>query len=84
LQRWDDGKNKSQRIPPEQLSMIQDGVAGFELFQRLADRYVGLLETQTWDAQAADVKEKFRKFSHQPFATPASTSKKRANRLRRA
>ena len=39
LQRWEEGKNKSQRIPPQQLSMIQEAVTGFERFQQLADQF---------------------------------------------
>lgn len=80
LQRWDEGKNKSQRIPPQQLPMIQDAVTGFERFQQLADQYVGLTEKQTWEAQPADLKKKLHKFSRHPFPTPAPSSKKRANR----
>lgn len=80
LQRWEEGKNKSQRISPPQLPMIQEAVNGFERFQQLADQFVGLTEQQTWEAQPADIKKKFRKFSPPPFPTPAPSSKKRASR----
>jgi hypothetical protein len=79
LQRWEQGKNKSQRIPPQQLPMIQEAVTGFERFQQLADQFVGLTEQQTWEAQPADLKKKFRQFSLPPFPTPAPSSKKRAS-----
>jgi hypothetical protein len=79
LQRWDAGKNKSQRIPPPQLPTIQEGVTGFERFQQLADQYVGLSEQQTWDSHP-DIKKKFRQFSLHPFPTPAPSSKKRASK----
>jgi hypothetical protein len=78
LQRWEEGKNKSQRIPPQQLPMIQEAVTGFEHFQQLADQFVGLTEQQTWEALPADLKKKFRQFSQPPFPTPAPSSKKRA------
>jgi len=80
LQRWDEGKNKSQRIPPQQLPMIQEAVTGFQRFQQLADQFVGLAEKQTWEAQPADIKKKLRKFSGHPFPKPAPSSKKRAGR----
>lgn len=80
LQRWDEGKNKSQRIPPQQLPMIQEAVTGFQRFQQLADQFVGLAEKQTWEAQPADLKKKLRKFSQQPFPKPATSSKRRAGR----
>jgi len=80
LQRWEEGKNKSQRIPSPQLPMIQEAVTGFERFQQLADQFVGLTEQQTWDAQPADLKKKLHKFSPPPFLTPASSSKKRASK----
>lgn len=80
LQRWDEGKNKSQRIPPQQLPMIEEAVSGFKRFQQLADQFVGLTEKQTWEAQPADLKKKLRKFSQHPFPTPAPSSKKRASR----
>lgn len=80
LQRWEEGKNKSQRISPPQLPMIQEAVTGFERFQQLADQFVGLTEQQTWEAQPADIKKKLRKFSQPPFPTPAPSSKKRTSR----
>lgn len=80
LQRWDEGKNKSQRIPPQQLPMIQEAVTGFQRFQQLADQFVGLAEKQTWEAQPADLKKKLRKFSQHPFPKPATSSKRRAGR----
>jgi hypothetical protein len=80
LQRWDEGKNKSQRIRPQQLPMIQEAVTGFQRFQQLADQFVGLVEKQTWEAQPADLKKKLRQFSQHPFPKPAPSSKRRAGR----
>ena len=77
LQRWEGGKNKSQRISPEQLPMIQEAVDGYERFQQLAGQFVGLTEKQTWEAQSSDIKKKFRKFSHPPLRAPLPSSKKR-------
>jgi len=80
LQRWEEGKNKSQRISSEDLPMIQDALTGYERFEQLADQFVGLAEKQTWEDQPADVKKKFRKFSRPSFPTPAPSSRKRASK----
>jgi hypothetical protein len=80
LQRWDEGKNKSQRISSQDLPMIQDALTGYERFEQLAGQFVGLAEKQTWEDQPADVKKKFRKFSQPSFPTPAPSSKKHASK----
>lgn len=80
LQRWDEGKNKSQRICSQDLPMIQEALTGYERFKQLADQFVGLAEKQTWEGQPADVKKKFRTFSRHPFPTPAPSSRKRASK----
>ena len=80
LQRWEQGKNKSQRVPAPQLPLIQEAVSGFARFQQLADQFVGLAEQQTWAAQSADFKKKFRRFSTPPLRTRAPSSKPRASR----
>ena len=79
LQRWEQGKNKSQRVPPPQLPLIQEAVSGFQRFQQLADQFVGLAEQQTWNAQPTDFKKKFRRFSAPALRTPAPSSKKHAS-----
>jgi hypothetical protein len=80
LQRWDNGKNKCQRIPKNQLQIIQDGVSGYERFQHLADQFASLCERQTWDNQSSDFKKKFLRFSPPSFPAPAPSSKRRAQK----
>ena len=80
LQRWEEGKNKSQRICSQDLPMIQDALTGYERFEQLAGQFVGLAEKQTWEDQPADVKKKFRKFSRHPFPTPAPSCRKHASK----
>jgi hypothetical protein len=80
LQRWEEGKNKSQRISSQDLPMIQDALTGYERFEQLAGQFVGLAEKQTWEDQPDDVKKKFRKFSRASFPTPAPSSRKRARK----
>ena len=80
LQRWDEGKNKSQRISPQQLPAIQEAVCGYERFQQLAGQFVGLTEQQTWEAQPEDIKKTLRIFSAHPFPTPSPSFKKRADK----
>jgi len=80
LQRWEEGKNKSQRICAQDLPLIQDALSGYARFEQLAGQFVGLSEKQTWEDQPADVKKKFRKFSRPSFPTPAPSSRKRARK----
>ena len=80
LQRWEGGRNKSQRVSPKQLPMIQEAVGGYERFEQLASQFVRLTEKQTWEAQSSDIKKKFRRFSHPALPTPLPSSKKRPGR----
>lgn len=80
LQRWEAGKNKCQRIPSEQLPVIQQGVNGFARFEQLADEFVRLSETQTWEAQPAAFKKKFRKFCPPTCPIPGPSSNKSASK----
>ena len=76
LQRWEQGKNKSQRVSPPQLALIREAVSGFERFQQLAEQFAQLVEQQTWEAQTAELKKKFRPFWTVASRTPAPSSKK--------
>lgn len=80
LQRWDEGKNKSQRIPVKQVPIIQEAVSGYEQFQQLANQFVELSEKQTWETQTSDIKKKFRAFCQPPSAKPALLSKKHSKK----
>jgi hypothetical protein len=76
LQRWEEGKNKSQRIPSDQAPAIQEAVSGFEQFQQLANQFIELSEKHTWENQTSDIKKKFRAFWRPPSAKSAPSSKK--------
>jgi len=47
FQRWEDGRNHSQRIPKEDLPAITRAVEGYQRFVQLADEFATLTETLT-------------------------------------
>ena len=47
FQRWENGKNLSQRIPASQLHDLQQAVAGYHQFKALAEEFATLTETLT-------------------------------------
>lgn len=47
FQRWEDGKNHSQRIPPARLQEIQQAVAGYQRLKSLTDEFAALTEILT-------------------------------------
>lgn len=63
LQRHENGANNCQRIGPEELEFIAEGVLGHARFMELTRRYAQLTEQLTWERQSAQVKKKFRRFS---------------------
>ena len=80
LQRWEQGKNKCQRVSSEQLPVIQQGVNGFARFEQLADEFVRLSEAQTWQGQPAAFKKKFPRFWPPSCHPPGPSSSKSANK----
>lgn len=71
LQRHEKGTNNCQRIGPDELEFISQGVLGHARFMELTRRYAELTEQLTWERQSAPIKKKFRRFSR-------STSRKRS------
>lgn len=47
FQRWLDGKNRSERIPKEDLPPLQRAVEGYQQFIKLADEFAELTEILT-------------------------------------
>jgi hypothetical protein len=79
LQRWQQGKNQSQRIKPPQLPLIQAAIGGYERFQQLAEQFMQLAEQQTWAEQSAELKKKLRRFQP-PLSPPPRPSSKKPTR----
>jgi len=62
LQRRENGKNNCQRVAPDHLQSIVEGVEAHKRFSALADRYAALTEQMTWQNQSPEIKKKFRQF----------------------
>jgi len=72
LQRRENGKNNCQRVGPEELDAIVEGVEGYARFQELTQRYAVLTEQLTWDQQSAGVKKNFQRFWRPSSRKPRS------------
>jgi hypothetical protein len=60
LQVWENGKNISRYIPPDQVPAVQEAVGGYQRFQALTEQYAQLKIEETRAAIAAGSKKKLR------------------------
>jgi len=60
LQAWENGKNLSRYVPPEQAPAVREALAGYQLFESLTGAYAQLKIQETRDALAAGSKKKSR------------------------
>jgi hypothetical protein len=72
LQRHDKGTNNCQRIGPDELEFISQGVLGHARFVELTRRYAELTEQLTWERQSASIKKKFQRFSRPTSRKPST------------
>jgi hypothetical protein len=61
-QRWEDGKNVSQRIPAHQAEDLRLAVEGYHRFKALADEYAELTVEMTRNHSDSQCKKKPRSF----------------------
>jgi hypothetical protein len=47
LQYWDQGKNHTRHVPPEQFEALQEAVDGYAKFQDLTEQYAQLIMAET-------------------------------------
>jgi hypothetical protein len=47
LQWWDEGKNHTRHVRPEQVPLLEEALAGYARFQELTGQYARLLIEQT-------------------------------------
>ena len=47
LQRWEEGKNCTRYVPPEQVALLQEALAGQAKFQELTQQYAQLVIAET-------------------------------------
>lgn len=72
LQRHESGTNNCQRIGPDELEFISQGVLGHARFMELTRRYAELTEQLTWERQSAPIKKKFQRFSRPTSRKPST------------
>ena len=58
LQAWENGKNISRYIPPDQVPAVQEAISGYQRFEDLTEQYAQLKIEQTRAAIAAGSKKK--------------------------
>lgn len=61
LQSWHKGRNQTRYVPAQEVSAIQEALAGHERFQRLAEEFVDLTVAATQKEQEADRKKNSKK-----------------------
>ena len=61
LQAWENGKNVSRYVPPDQVPAVQEAIDGYERFQALTEQYAQLKIQETRAAIAAGSKKKPRR-----------------------
>jgi hypothetical protein len=58
-QCWEDGQNRSRRVPAEQAEQLREAVEGYHQFRQLADEYVELtIQMTRQQAQGSQGKKK--------------------------
>lgn len=57
LQTWENGKNLSRYIPPDQVSAVQEAIAGYQRFETLTEQYAQQKIEETRAAIAAGSKK---------------------------
>jgi hypothetical protein len=57
-QTWENGKNLSHYVPQDQVSALQQAIAGYELFENLTQQYAQLIIGKTRAELAAGLKKK--------------------------
>lgn len=58
LQCWEDGKNHTRYVPPEQVPLLQEALAGQAKFEELTQQYAQLVIAETRAQLAAGSKKK--------------------------
>jgi hypothetical protein len=71
LQAWEDGKNHSRYIPPEQAPAVREAIDGYARFQALIGRYVDQVVQRT----RAEIASGPKKTKHRPKSSSPRTLK---------
>jgi hypothetical protein len=63
LQIWQDGKNHTRHVRPEELPHLREALEGYARFRALADEYANLIVAQTRLRLEEGVKKKIQPYS---------------------
>lgn len=58
LQSWQDGKNHTRHVRPEELSAVRAALAGYACFRSLTEQYAHRIVARTRDRLEQDIKKK--------------------------
>jgi hypothetical protein len=63
LQVWQDGKNRTRYVRPEELPALREALEGYARFRALTEEYARLVADQTRSRLEAGVKKKIQPYS---------------------
>jgi hypothetical protein len=63
LQIWQEGKNCTRHVRPEELPALREAIEGYARFRSLADQYAQLIVAQTRARLGEGVKKKIQPYS---------------------
>jgi hypothetical protein len=75
LQAWQDGRNRSRHVRPEELPAVQEAIAGYARFRELTQRYAEIVVAETRQQIQDSIKKKTLRYTpHSKKRSPASSS----------
>ena len=63
LQTWENGKNRTRHVRPEEVPAVREAIEGYARFQTLIEQYVQLVAAQTRERLEQGVKKKILPYS---------------------
>jgi len=63
LQIWENGRNLTRHVRPEELPFLKEALEGYARFQKLTEEYSGLIIQRTRAEATATVKKKIQPYS---------------------
>lgn len=72
LQQWEDGKNKTRYIPPDEVPDVQAAIAGYAQYRQLTEEYAQTVIAETRANIAAKKKNRLRLRSFSPRTRKSS------------
>ncbi len=73
LQHWENGKNQTRYVTPEELPAVQSALEGYAQYQRLTEQYANLVIEETRQKNAGSKKKKSHRISSLPKRKKSKT-----------